>query len=491
MGKKSGPKAPDPQATAQAQAQANREAILDSALVNRTNVVSPFGSVSWTDATGNPINPNQNYTPAQMAGWTQTTTLGPSEQALKDALDSQALTAAGQLPQGSLDLSGLPAVAGYKPGRYFEVPSFDLSGVPEVEQMGRYGDTPTLSLGNAPSGIDLAGLRDVDRNYSQDAQRVEQATYDRLVNLMSPELDDRRRRLENRLAVMGHAPGGEGFGLESDRLNRIENEALTNAALESVGAGRAEQSRLFGIDKAIRDQQLQERMGQYGTQLSSAQLEALNRQAEFGAGMQGRQQRVAEDLARANLGLQTRGQGLQEALSQFNTGMSLRQQDERENLNQIAASQNRYDRLLRETMMERQNPYNELAAILQGSPAIGMPAAPAPAQYQMAPSDITGLINNQFAVDSANQQAKKSGLTNLGSTGLMALALSDKRLKDKIVKIGRIGVHDLFEWTWKPNKFGLAGKAQGVVAQLVQTVSPRAVYERDGFLAVDYGALTC
>jgi hypothetical protein len=54
MGKKSGPKAPDPKATAEAQAEANKEAIIASALVNRYDTTTPWGTVSWDRPDGLP-----------------------------------------------------------------------------------------------------------------------------------------------------------------------------------------------------------------------------------------------------------------------------------------------------------------------------------------------------------------------------------------------------------------------------------------------------
>ena len=56
-GKKDSPSAPtppDPYQSAAAQAQANREALLTSAEINRYNEVTPFGSVSWLGPGGVP-----------------------------------------------------------------------------------------------------------------------------------------------------------------------------------------------------------------------------------------------------------------------------------------------------------------------------------------------------------------------------------------------------------------------------------------------------
>jgi len=54
MGKKSGPKPPDPSDTAQAQAGVNREAVRESALMNQIAVNSPYGRQFYTGKIGTP-----------------------------------------------------------------------------------------------------------------------------------------------------------------------------------------------------------------------------------------------------------------------------------------------------------------------------------------------------------------------------------------------------------------------------------------------------
>src|SRR5690606_23994513 len=71
MGSKNEPKtprAPDPQVTADAQAQANRQAIYDSARVNRYDQYTPYGSVTWDRPSSDP------------STWTQNVNLSPEYQ---------------------------------------------------------------------------------------------------------------------------------------------------------------------------------------------------------------------------------------------------------------------------------------------------------------------------------------------------------------------------------------------------------------------------
>lgn len=255
--------------------------------------------------------PGQPTTAEGLSGWTRTTSLGDSEQRQKDqrdyvaeSLGNTAKNLAGQIPSTRFDLSG-------------------LSNVDEYQELGSFMQPDA---------------------YSADADKVEQATYDRLQNLMRPQREERNRALENRLAVMGHAAGGEAYGLEQDRYGRLSNEQDLNAALEAVRAGRGEQSRMFGQELA------------------------------------GRQQLTTEQLSK--LGAQRQERGAQTS----------------------------------ERLLERSQPFNELAAILQGSPAIQAPTSAAPAQYQVAPPDIQGLIQNQYNTKAGNQASKKGGATSLIGT---------------------------------------------------------------------------
>ena len=76
MARKSGgssaaPAAPDPVATANAQAAANKEAVRESALVNQINQVTPYGTLKYTGEVGAPDR-------------TATTTLSPAQQQMLD-----------------------------------------------------------------------------------------------------------------------------------------------------------------------------------------------------------------------------------------------------------------------------------------------------------------------------------------------------------------------------------------------------------------------
>lgn len=277
----SSPKPPDPFATAAAQAQANREAVRESALVNQINQITPFGTEKFTGEIGTPDR-------------TRTITLNPADQA---NLDRQRAIASG--------LFGL--------------------GQQVIPQAGAAVGSP-LSFAGLP-GISGAG------DLANQAQALEQATFQRGMNLLQPRFEQERAALESRLINQGLPIGSEAFGTGFGNLQRSQNEALENLALSSVGAGRAEQSRLFGLEQAAR------------------------------------QQAIAELLT------------------------------------------------------QRGQPLNELAALIQGAPAINLPNFQAPAQFGVQPPNIADLIQQNFAIQSQQAGQRQGdilgGLFGLGSAAIL------------------------------------------------------------------------
>lgn len=98
------------------------------------------------------------------------------------------------------------------------------------------------------------------RDLMQNAEEVEQATFQRGMNLLQPGFDEASSRLENQLVQRGIPRGSEAFTQELDRLGRQQGRQLENLALSSVGAGRSEQSRAIQADLARR----QGMMGELG-----------------------------------------------------------------------------------------------------------------------------------------------------------------------------------------------------------------------------------
>lgn len=305
------PPAPDPVATANAQTQANKEAVRESALVNQINEVTPYGTLSYSGEIGSPNR-------------TRTVSLSPEAQA-----------------------------------------QFDLDNAMSQGM----GNLALSRLGNMPTDTFSLDLGEMNRDFSGDASRVEQATYDRVMNLMRPDFDRQERRLETDLANRGIPIGGEAYGDVRGQFDRSRSEAQLAAALDAVQAGRAEQSRLFGMDQAARQQ------------------------------------------------------------------------------------------MINESLTERNQTINELAALLQGAPAIGMPNFAPQAQYQTAPADVLGAQQAQQAslMNAYNQRvgsynSMMGGLATLGAAAIPLMCSPAFKQNGRPVSeiLPRIEMLKVEAWDYKP-----------------------------------------
>ena len=103
---------------------------------------------------------------------------------------------------------------------------------------------------------------------------------------------------------------------------------------------------------------------------------------------------------------------------------------------------------------------------------------------QQSAGNISNLLGQQGNAAASGilgaQQAQSQGVGNV--LGLVGSFFSDSKLKDNITKIGKIGVLNVYEWTWKTT--GLDDV--GFIAQEVQEHFPDIVEEHNGFLRVDY-----
>lgn len=205
------PPAPDPAATARAQAGANKEAVTESARVNQINEVSPYGNLTYSGEIGSPDR-------------TRTLTLDPAQQA---QLEGQRSLANALTNFGNNTL--VPQVQSA-----FQNPlSFDgLQALPTSEDL------------NAAAGD------------------VERATFERGLGLLQPEFDRQEDRLLSRLSSQGIPQGTEAFNDAYQQYTSPRDQALENLALSSVQAGRGEQSRLVGLAQGLRQQGISETLTQ-------------------------------------------------------------------------------------------------------------------------------------------------------------------------------------------------------------------------------------
>lgn len=203
----SAPAAPDPAATANAQAAANAETARVQARLNRVNQTTPFGTQTYTDL-GNDR-------------WSSDITLSPEQQAL---YNSQTRTGQGlyNLAEGAL-----PRVASAINS------NIDTSWLPDV--VGSQGDVVNRS------------------------REVAQSLYDAGVARLQPQFDRARDQTFQTLADRGIGAGSGDAWTNTLRDERqIQNDALLGLNAQATQAAGAEQNRLTNLAQAIRQGDIQE-----------------------------------------------------------------------------------------------------------------------------------------------------------------------------------------------------------------------------------------
>lgn len=200
----SAPAPPDPVATANAQAAANKESAIATAHLNQVNQITPWGNLEFT-----PRGTASDGTPQ----YTATTTLSPDQQSLLD------LTTQAQKKYGETANTQLGAVS-------------DRLSTPLD-----FG-----SLGAAP----------------QVSEATRQATADAMYARMNPQLEKDRAALETRLANQGITMGSEAWKTGFDDFNRQANDA--RLAVDSRAGD--EMARMFGLESTARNQGINEMVQQ-------------------------------------------------------------------------------------------------------------------------------------------------------------------------------------------------------------------------------------
>lgn len=141
---------------------------------------------------------------------------------------------------------------------------------------------------------------------------------------------------------------------------------------------------------------------------------------------------------------------------------------------------------------QRNQPINEITALLSGS-QVSQPNFVNTPQSTIPTTDVAGIINqnyqNQMQNWQANQNQSNGLIGGLFGMGANLLALSDKRAKTDIEKVGKLDEHTLYRYRYKGEGKG-APKHVGVMAQEAKKTRPDAVVTgSDGLHRVDYGAL--
>jgi hypothetical protein len=351
------PKAPDPYATAQAQAQMSKETAISQQGLNAMDQHTPDGSLTygqegtWADGT-----PKFNVTQ----------TLSPANQKLYD-LNNQTQTNLGQI------------------------------GVDQSDKISKLLGTPlNINVGampNAPTGsVARYGLPDAVQNYSQlNPTLVDRADIGsnadlekRIIDLgnerLTPQLQRQRADLDASLADKGIKVNSDAYSRAMTDLGQTENDARNQLILS--GQNQAFQQALARSQNTF-GQDIQ-RTGQFFNQGAQKEgIDLTNRQQFFNEAQAG----VANE--------QQQDQSLFDRAWQTYTG-------------QMQGRQQTIDEILQ----NRNQPINEISALMSGS-QVSKPTWTSTPQASIAAPDLMGLVASNYAGKSAQYGGMLSGLGSI------------------------------------------------------------------------------
>lgn len=457
----SAPAAPDPVATANAQADANIKAAQQGTAMSRYDQVTPFGSTKWSQDGDK---------------WTSTFQLDPAIEKMLGQYQGAANT-----PLQTVGTEGLPGVA--SGGDYMAIANNGLSS-------DQYGLNQAMGIRSNVADVvgkqmgQLSATYDKPFDYSgapamptaDEATRknVEDAYYQRQTSRLDPQYRQMEAEMRTRLANQGLTEGSEAYNRELELLGRTRNDAYSTARNDATTNSTSELAKLFGMGLSarqqgvgeanyLRDQPLKEAQGLQGL------YSGYNADVNAGLGTQMAQQQNRTNTASQMAGLDSslRGNALNERLTLNN-----QQQQQRSQL------------------------LNELIGLTSGSQIQGGGAG----QVDVAAAPIAQSIYNTYQGQlqaQANANAGKSGLLSgigaLGSAGAALYTASDPLVKTNVVRVGThpMGI-GLYEFEYKPEFQELCGygRFRGVMADEVEAVMPAAVARHaDGFRMVNYSML--
>lgn len=167
--------------------------------------------------------------------------------------------------------------------------------------------------------------------------------------------------------------------------------------------------------------------------------------------------------------------GIREGSAAWDAEMARLTNANSDQLNQLALTGR--GQAFQEALASRNQPINELAALLSGS-QVGMPQFGATPQTGVGGVDYAGLVNDQYQAQSQQANAMNGGLFGLLGTGLSLF--SDERLKMNIRRVGRTDAGTaiyIYQYIWGgPVMMGV----------LAQDVPEAAEMDPSGYLKVDY-----
>jgi hypothetical protein len=399
------PTPPNPLQTAAAQTGTNVSTAVANSFLQNVNQNTPQGSLRY-DVTGNYgwTDPSTGST-YQIPTFTSTQSLSPQQQAIQAQTDAAKMNMAGMANAQSGSIANLLSTAFNPSG---SAPSggnaAGISSIPAAATSFDAGGPVQTSLGDYGRQQTSVGPQD----FSADRQSVQDA----LMARINPQLNIQQDKLQQQLADQGIRYGSEAYNNAFTPFNQQANDA-----------------RFAAINQAGQEQQrMQQQLLAQGQFANEAQMQ--NYAQALGAG----------SFANQAVGQQF-GQNAQMATF-GNAGLAQQQAQQQAAFNAAQTARNQY---MQEQYAQRNQPLNEISALMSGSQVQQPNWLNAP-QSQIPTTDVGGLINQNFAQQQQNYQQQSANYNNLigGVLGLGAGYLkSDRRAKENITRMGSVWTTDV------------------------------------------------
>lgn len=242
------------------------------------------------------------------------------------------------------------------------------------------------------TGVDMAGLPDVNTDFSGQAQTGADAAYKGATQFFDKDFADDRSGLESQLMNQGFMRGTQGFDDAMEKMQRSQNAAYENAGFQAQGVGHAQAGDLLQRALAARSAALGERTDaadrMYGQSMGVANL-----------GLGARAQDTASDTA-ANSAAQAAA----------STAMTTDAANNRAALDASLGMRNL-------ELNENGQDFNQSLALINAARGgVNMPNFGSP-----APLDVPSAYN--IASGNANSAANRAAQDRAGLYGLGAAAL--------------------------------------------------------------------
>jgi hypothetical protein len=236
------PTPPDPTVVANAQSAANQASAAEQQKLNMVNTSSPYGSVSYA------------ADPSAPSGYSQNTTLSPSQQGLYD-LGTQAQTGALQVANDQIGRVGQALSTPLDPNNAGAL-TRNVAAGPIQQQVG-------------------------DNNSSAAVKAVTDAYYNQATSRLDPQFALQQQQLNDSLANQGIGINSAAYQNAQDIQGRAKNDAYNQANFSAIGQGATEQNTLFSQALAQGDFANQAQNQQFGQGQANAQLNNTAQQQAF------------------------------------------------------------------------------------------------------------------------------------------------------------------------------------------------------------------